>query len=67
MDFTKIRLPKTELGDRSFMELIRRHRVVSSRGQGEILYQVPTPALELLDSLKLPYEVVEGALATPDK
>ncbi|MBI3469030.1 MAG: hypothetical protein HY000_39000 [Planctomycetes bacterium] len=63
MAFTKIRLPKTEQGARSFMELVRRHRVVASRGHGEIVYEVPTTALEVLAALKLPYEVVEDSLA----
>jgi len=58
MEYTKIRLPKTHLGSQSFFELARRHRVVGLREHGEVVYEVPATALELLDAMQLPYEVI---------
>ena len=58
MDYTKIRLPQTHQGSQSFFELVRRHRVVGLRENGEIVYEVPATALELLDAMQLPYEVI---------
>ena len=58
MEYTKIRLPKTHLGSQSFFELARRHHVVGLREHGEVVYEVPATALELLDAMRLPYEVI---------
>lgn len=58
MEYTEIRLPKTQLGSQSFFELARRHRVVGLREHGEVVYEVPATALELLDAMRLPYEVI---------
>jgi hypothetical protein len=67
MENTTIRLPKTEPGSQAFLELVRRHHVRSAPRHGEILYEVPTTALELLDTLRLPYEIVAGALVATQK
>ena len=58
MEYTKIRLPKNHSGSQAFFELARRHRVVGLREHGEIVYEVPATASELLDAMQLPYEVI---------
>ena len=60
LEYTKIRLPKTELGSRAFAALAKQHRVRGIREQAEVVYEVPYSALELLVSLGLPYETLPG-------
>ena len=60
MQHTKIRLPTSDLGDRAFMELVRKHGLRGTREHGETVYLVSAHALAMLDSLELPYEVLES-------
>ena len=61
MPDTRIRLPKTELGSRAFAVLAKQHRVKGIRECGEVVYEVPHSAVEMLEALGLPYETLPGS------
>ena len=63
MAFTKIRLPKSDAGARAFAELAKENRVVGIREHGEVVYQVPDSALDKLNEMSVPYEVVAAGLS----
>jgi hypothetical protein len=65
MNYTKVRLPKTDQGAQAFAELAKQNRVVGVRENGEIVYQIPTCAVEKLDELSVPYEVLASGLLSP--
>ena len=65
MQYTKIRLPDTDEGALAFAELAKKYRVVGVREEGRVVYHVPDEALELLDDLSLPYDVLAAELAAP--
>lgn len=60
MHYTRIRLPKSELGSRAFAALAKQHRVKGISEQGEVVYEVPSSALDLLKALGVPYETLPG-------
>ena len=65
MTYAKIRLPKTDVATEAFAVLAKEFRLVGVREQGEILYQLPTSALDRLDQMAVPYEVLDSNLAYP--
>lgn len=65
MNYAKIRLPKSDAADEAFFKLIRTYRLVGVREEGEVLYQVPMEALNLLEQMAVPYDLLESNLAEP--
>lgn len=65
LNYSKVRLPPTEATAAAFEEVARQYCLVAAREQGEVLYLIPSEALQELVRRGVSYELVEADLPAP--